>query len=193
MPTSAVGSKRCAVSSSTSRVHAATRDSPGSRWPAGWLSTSRPSIRSSTKRKRPSRSMTAATVTDGFHTMSGGLAGIGADEVGHARHALLDRLLRRSVGEAHVLALARHARAEMDVGQHRDAGFRQQALPELLGVGGADAAAGLGNVRPGVESAVRYEARHSRYFIQESCNEIPSFGEALLHHLRRVLRPGHRL
>src|SRR5574341_1138596 len=44
MPTRAVGSKACAVSSSTSRLQAASSDSPGSRWPAGWFSTSCHSI-----------------------------------------------------------------------------------------------------------------------------------------------------
>src|SRR5512139_3252041 len=69
MPTTAVGSKPQAVSSSVSRTMASRNVSPSSRWPAGWLITTRPLARSSTRRNRPSRSATAATVTSGFHTM----------------------------------------------------------------------------------------------------------------------------
>src|SRR5258706_14535848 len=116
--------------------------------------------------------MTAATVTDGFHTMSGGLAGIGADELRHAGDALLDRLLRRGIREAHVLALAGHARAEMDVGEHRHPGLEQQTLPELLRIRGADAPARLGDVRPDVEGAVGHLAFHARYFIEQFCYQI---------------------
>src|SRR6185369_5132541 len=156
MPTSPVGWKRCAVSSITSRAQASIRVSSGSRWPAGWFSTRLPSCSSSTNRNLPSRSMTAATVTLGRQMLtSGHLAGVSPDEIGHARDALLDRLLRGSVGKAHVLAFARYARAEMDVGEHRHAGFVQQALAELLRILGADHAAGFGNVRPGVERAAR--------------------------------------
>src|SRR5579885_64397 len=121
MPTRLVGSKRCAVSSITSRAQAASSVSSGSRWPAGWLSTRLPSCISSTNRNRPSRSRIAATVTLGFQVVSvsdtsGHLARVGADEVRHAGDALLDRRLGGRVGEAHVLALAGHALAEVDVG-----------------------------------------------------------------------------
>src|SRR3954467_7248109 len=118
---SARGSKTCAVSSSTSRRQAAISDSPGSRWPAGWLSTRRPSMRSSTRRNFPPRSITAATVALGFQiTMefafgSGHFAGVLADKTRHARDARLDRLIGRGVGEAHVLPFAGHARAEVDI------------------------------------------------------------------------------
>src|SRR4051812_33322410 len=147
MPTSAVGSKRCAVSSMTSRAQAAISVSPGSRWPAGWLRTSLPSMFSSTKRNRPSRSMTAATVTLGFQTDitfacgSGGFPLFFLEEARHPRAARLDRLVGRRIREADVLALAGHARAEMDIGEHGNARLVQQPLPELLGVGGADHAA----------------------------------------------------
>ena len=53
------------------------------------------------------------------------------------RDALLDRRIRRRVREADVLAVARHAAAEMDVGEHGDARFVQQPLAERLGVGAA--------------------------------------------------------
>src|SRR5579862_395718 len=167
MPTSAVGLKRCAVSSITSRAQAAISVSPGSRWPAGWLSTRRPSWSSSTNRNLPSRSMTAATVTLGGRQTdtSGHLPGVPPDEIGHARNALLDRLLRSGVREAHVLAFARNARAEMDVGEHRDARLVQQALAELLRIGRAGHAAGLGDVRPGIERAAGKLAAHSGGFI----------------------------
>src|SRR5690348_16035194 len=131
MPTSSRGSNACAVSSSTSRRQAATSDSPGSRCPAGWFSTRRPLMRSSTKRNRPPRSITAATVTLGFQTAikfafgSGCFSGVLPDEIGHALHARLDRLLGSGVGEAHVLAFARHARAEVDVGEDRNARLAQ--------------------------------------------------------------------
>src|SRR5512134_2450485 len=109
MPRSAVGVMRCAVSSSVSRATACTSDSPGSRWPAGWLSTRCPFAISSTNRNLPPRSITAATVTLGLHRVIGppppygdpswkegsrGFAGVLLDELGHARHALLDRRLR---------------------------------------------------------------------------------------------------
>src|SRR5438093_901991 len=132
MPISAVGSKRCAVSSSTSRRQAAMSDSPRSRWPAGWLSTRRPSIGSSTKRKRPSRSTTAATVAEGLQMLigiafgSGGFFRVLPNELGHSGDALLDRLGRRGVREAHVLAFARDARAEVDVGEKRYPGLVEQ-------------------------------------------------------------------
>src|SRR3954464_15410548 len=138
MPTSASGSKWCAVSSRTSRRHASTIDSPGSRCPAGWLSTRRPSIFSSTRRNWPSRSITAATVTLGFQTAitfafgSGRFSSVLPDEVGHALHAGLDRRLRRGVGEAHMLTLTGHACAEVDVGQDGDARVVEQTFAELL-------------------------------------------------------------
>src|SRR5438309_8029415 len=53
---------------------------------------------------------------------------ISADEVRDARNAFFDRFLRRGVGEAHVLAFAGDATAEVNIGQHRDIGFVQQAL-----------------------------------------------------------------
>src|SRR5207247_1842083 len=178
MPISAVGSKRCAVSSSTSRRQAAISDSPGSRWPAGWLRTSLPSIGSSTRRKRPSRSMTAATVAEGLQILigiafgSGRFLGVRADEVGHARHTLFDCLRGRGVREAHVLAFAGDARAEVDVGEQRHAGLVEQALPELLRVLGSDHAAGFGDVRPDVERATRYLALHAGNLVQQADDQI---------------------
>src|SRR5690349_13003293 len=198
MPTSAVGSKRCAVSSSTSRRHAATSDSPGSRWPAGWFSTSLPSMRSSTKRNRPSRSTTAATVAEGFQMSttstfgSGCLLRVVPDEVRQPGDSGLDRLLRSGVGEAHVLPLARDARAEMDVREQRDARLVQQALPELFGVLRPDHAAGLGDVRPDVESPAGLLAFDAGDLVEKPDDEIAPFLEALLHGLGGVLRPVDR-
>ena len=50
---------------SVSRIAAACRVSSGSRWPAGWFSTTWPRTSSSTSRKRPLRGTTVATVTCG--------------------------------------------------------------------------------------------------------------------------------
>ena len=69
-PTSAVGTKWWAVSSRASRAQPSAGDSPGSRWPAGVLSLRPCEVCSSTSRKRPSRSITAATVTLGFQRRS---------------------------------------------------------------------------------------------------------------------------
>ncbi len=79
---------------------------------------------------------------------------------GHSLRALLlmsfyDYLLSVSLREADVLAVPGHARAEVDVGQHRHAGFMQQAAAQFFGVGRADQRAGLGDVGPGVERAAR--------------------------------------
>src|SRR5918992_970758 len=187
MPMSPVGSKRCAVSSSTSRRQAAMSDSPGSRWPAGWLRTSLPSIFSCTRRNLPCRSMTAATVTEGFQIVatlafgSGCLFRVLADEVGHALHARLDRLLRGGIGEAKVLPFAGNAHAEVDIGEHRNARLVQQALPELLGVCGADAPAGLGHVRPYIERPARNLAFHARDVVQEANDQISSCQKRIFH------------
>src|SRR6056297_759751 len=62
MPTSSRGMKPRPVSSSISRTTACSRLSPCSRCPEGWLKTISPWACSSTMRKRPSRSTTAATV-----------------------------------------------------------------------------------------------------------------------------------
>ena len=50
------------------------------------------------------------------------------DEVRHALQTGLDGLVRSGITEANMLAVALHARTEMDIGQHRHAGFQQQAL-----------------------------------------------------------------
>src|SRR5690349_8256168 len=70
MPITASGSNSQPVSSRASRRTASRKFSEGSRCPAGLLSTRRPRTSSSTMRKRPSRSATAATVTCGFQIMS---------------------------------------------------------------------------------------------------------------------------
>src|SRR5690606_3990351 len=58
------------VSSSVSRSAASRSDSLASRCPAGWLSTMRPALNSSTKRKLPSSSITVATVIWGCQSIS---------------------------------------------------------------------------------------------------------------------------
>src|SRR3954466_10507651 len=183
MAMSAVGSKRCAVSSSTSRRHAAISDSSGSRWPAGWLSTSLPSTRSSTNRKRPSRSTTAATVADGFQMSttftlgSGGFLRVFLDEFGHPADTGLDRLPGGRIGEPHVLPFTRDARAEVDVGEQCHARLVQQALPELLRILGAHQAAGLGDVRPDVERAAGILALYARHLVQQPDDEVAALLE----------------
>src|SRR6056297_375535 len=62
MPMSSRGMNPRPVSSSISRTTACSRLSPCSRCPEGWLKTISPWACSSTMRKRPSRSTTAATV-----------------------------------------------------------------------------------------------------------------------------------
>ena len=92
---------------------------------------------SSTRRKRPLRSMTAATVVEGFQTSAlRAQAFLVFFRMKSAMRATpcLDRLLGGRVREADVLAFARHARAEMDVGEHRDAGLVAAGACELLGI-----------------------------------------------------------
>src|SRR3954469_10380949 len=69
-PSSSVGRKCQAVSSSASRAQPSAGVSPGSRWPAGLLMRRPSEVSSSIMRKRPSRSMTAATVTLGRQRLS---------------------------------------------------------------------------------------------------------------------------
>src|SRR3989304_6158087 len=59
------------VSSRVSRRAASARLSPGSRWPAGWFSTWRPSMVSSTSSTRPPSITTVATVACGAQRGSG--------------------------------------------------------------------------------------------------------------------------
>src|SRR5690606_36348432 len=77
MPTKASGTNSQAVSSRTSRTMACSSDSFGSTWPAGWFSIRWPWMCSSTRRKRWSRSITAATVKCGLQCMSAPGAGGG--------------------------------------------------------------------------------------------------------------------
>src|SRR5712671_5824362 len=62
---------------------------------------------------------------------------------------------------------AGRARAEVDVGEHRDPGLVEQPLPELLGIGSAGHAAGLGHVGPGVERAAGRLAESTGHLVQE--------------------------
>src|SRR6185295_17551019 len=67
---------------------------------------------------------------------------IRADEIRHASHALLDRILGSGVTETDVLAFVGYPRSEMDVRQHRDAGLVQEPLAEFLRILGSDHLAG---------------------------------------------------
>src|SRR6266567_1316745 len=89
-----------------------------------------------------------------------------------ARNAFGDRLGRRSVGEADVLTVARHAAAEMDVGQHRHASLVEQPLAELLGVRATRALAGLGHIGPRVKSAAGCLALDPRYLVEQADDQI---------------------
>src|SRR5581483_2390164 len=122
----------------------------------------------------------------------GGAAGIAADEVRHARDTAADGLVRRRVRETDVLSLAGDARAEMNVGEHRHAGFVEQAPAELLGVGRADHAAGLGDVRPGVEGAAGHEAGDARDPVEQPDDQVAPREERRAHLLGVVLRAQDR-
>src|SRR5204862_2061354 len=126
-------------------------------------------------------------------TDSGYAALVRADELSHARDALLDRGFRGGVGEADVLAFAGHARAEVDVGEHRDPGLVQEALPELLRIRNAHHAAGLGHVGPGVEGAARRLAGDARGLVQQAYDQVAPHEERVAHLLRIVLRTVDRL
>src|SRR3546814_8021454 len=70
MPTTLLGSTSQPVSSRVSRTAASISVSSGSRCPAGWLSTARPPLDSSTIRKRPLSSTMVATVMWGFQSIA---------------------------------------------------------------------------------------------------------------------------
>src|SRR5579871_1463511 len=104
------------------------------------------------RRKRPSFSMIAATVTLGFQTSramppdSRRFAGVAADEVRHSRRPRFDGLARSGVAEPDVLAFTFDAPPEMNVGQHGNARFGQQPPAEFFRIGGADEPARFGDV-----------------------------------------------
>src|SRR5499426_4595217 len=122
--------------------------------------------------------MTAATVTLGFQiaaivaTRLGDAPGVPLDELRHPRDARLDRALRGGVAEPHVLPFARHAGAEVNVGEDRYARVVEEPPAELLRVGGADDPARLGHVRPGVERAAWRPAGNAGHLVQEPDDEI---------------------
>src|SRR5262245_31789407 len=89
MPVTESGLKAQPVSSSVSRTTASASDSPGSRWPAGWFSTTRRAARSCTNRNRPLRSAMAATVMSSFR-------GIEAIITGRGRAPLAEGTPRRN-------------------------------------------------------------------------------------------------
>src|ERR1039458_2359612 len=118
----------------------------------------------------------------------GGSAAVVADEVRHARDAVLDRLIGRGIGETDVLPLAGHARAEMDVREHCYPGFVQQAFAQLFGVLGADHAASLGDIGPGVEPAPGQLAAHARHPVQQAHDQVAPGKETRAHFARLFLR-----
>ncbi len=109
---------------------------------------------------------------------------------GDALDAGPDRRRRRRIRKADVLAVAGHAPSEMDVGQHRDAGFVQQALAEFLRIGATGQLACLGDVRPGVERAARRLAADARNLVQQTDDQVAPLEERAPHRARR--RPAVR-
>src|SRR5437773_5547017 len=96
-----------------------------------------------------------------------------ANEVRDARDAFFDRFLRRGVGEAHVLAFAGDATAEVNIGQHRDTDFAQQALAKRLRVRSAGHPARVGDVGPRVKRAPGRCAFDAGHFVQQADDEVP--------------------
>src|SRR5690242_11726420 len=114
---------------------------------------------------------------------------IARDEIGHAPDALLDRLIGRGIAEADVLPFVRHARPEMNVGEHRHARLVEQTRTQLLGVARTDHAAGLGHIRPHVKCTARRAASHTWHLVEQLHDEISPLEENIAHLLRCVLRP----
>src|SRR5437867_3186578 len=108
-------------------------------------------------------------------------------------NTVLDRLHRRCIREADMLAVARNAAAEMDVRQHGDAGLVEEPLPKSFRIGAARALAGFGNVRPRVERASRRLARETRHPIQKLDDQVAPLEKRMPHRLRRILGPSDRL
>src|ERR1043166_1239254 len=102
VPSSATGSTSQPLSSSASRFTASSSVSPSSQGPAGWLSLSTPSLRSSTSRNLPSRSPIAAAPRLAVFPVARGLV-----ELEHSFDAYLDQ---------QELAVARDDRRRDDVG-----------------------------------------------------------------------------
>ena len=92
-----------------------------------------------------------------------------------------------------MLAVAGHARSEVDVGQHRHAGLVQQPLAQLLRIGGTDQRAGLGDVGPSVERAARRRATEARHLVEQPHDQVAPGAEALAHRVGLVLRTVERL
>ncbi len=66
-----------------------------------------------------------------------------------------------------MLAVAGNATAEMNVGEHRDAGLVEQALAQLLRIGAAGLLARLGDVGPRVEGAARRLAAEAGHLVEQ--------------------------
>ncbi len=76
----------------------------------------------------------------------------------------------------------------MDVREHRHPGFVQQALAQLFRVLGADHAAGLGDIGPGVERAPRQLAAHARHPVQQAHDQVAPGEKTVAHFARFYLR-----
>src|SRR6202023_4131231 len=94
-----------------------------------------------------------------------------------ALDAFADHRRRRGVGETDVLAVAGNATSEMNVSQHRDTRFVQQAFAELLRIRATALLARFGDVGPDVEGAARGLAGESRHLAQEPDDQIAALEE----------------
>jgi hypothetical protein len=76
-----------------------------------------------------------------------------------------------------VLAVAGNATSEMNVREHRDTRFVQQAFAELLRIRAAALPARFGDVGPGVERAAGGLAGKARDLVQKADDEVAALEE----------------
>src|SRR5438105_15856443 len=99
------------------------------------------------------------------------------DEVGDARHAFFDRVLRRRVGKANVLTVTGNAPAEVDAGEKRHASFVQQSLAEGFRVCRSGHSTCLRHVGPRVEGAPGHRALDAGYFVQQTYDQVAALAK----------------
>ena len=71
-----------------------------------------------------------------------------------------------------MVPVARDTPAEVNVGEHRDAGFVQQTFAQRLRIGATGHAARLGDVGPCIERAAWDRTLDARHFVQQSHDEV---------------------
>jgi excinuclease UvrABC ATPase subunit len=77
---------------------------------------------------------------------------------------------------------------EMDVGQHGDSGFVEQALAEFFRIATTRELTRLGDIRPSIEGATRTLTMHTRHIIEQTNNEFTSLMEDIAHTICIILR-----